>query len=86
MDILKIHVIQAFIRMCQDGWDQGWHERNGGNLTYRMTQSEIDETNGMVMIPITKPAASALSEDTLTPNTAPESRNNGATTKAAKNP
>ncbi len=23
--------------MCNDGWLQGWHERNGGNLTYRMT-------------------------------------------------
>ena len=29
-------VIRGFMRMCGDGWQQGWHERNGGNLTYRM--------------------------------------------------
>ena len=29
--------IKGFTRMCDDGWLQGWHERNGGNLTYRMT-------------------------------------------------
>jgi len=41
--ITDIPVIQNFARMCADGWQQGWHERNGGNLTYRMTRSEIDQ-------------------------------------------
>ena len=27
--------------MCQDGFDQGWHERNGGNLSYRMKAEEV---------------------------------------------
>lgn len=27
--------------MCQDGFDQGWHERNGGNLSYRMKDEEV---------------------------------------------
>ena len=27
--------------MCNDGWLQGWHERNGGNLTYRMKEEEV---------------------------------------------
>ena len=31
----------GFIRLCSDGWLQGWHERNGGNLTYRMTDDEV---------------------------------------------
>ena len=26
-----IPVIRGFMRMCNDGWQQGWHERNGGN-------------------------------------------------------
>ena len=26
-------IMQDFIRMCSDGWDQGWHERNGGDLS-----------------------------------------------------
>ena len=30
----------GFARLCNDGWLQGWHERNGGNLTYRMTDEE----------------------------------------------
>ncbi|MCD8368488.1 MAG: rhamnulose-1-phosphate aldolase, partial [Clostridiales bacterium] len=25
-----------------DGWQQGWHERNGGNLTYRMKPEEVE--------------------------------------------
>lgn len=33
--------IKGFTRMCNDGWLQGWHERNGGNLTYRMTDDEV---------------------------------------------
>jgi len=41
MDIVNIPVIRDYIRLCGDGWDQGWHERNGGNLTYRMTAEEV---------------------------------------------
>ena len=26
--------------MCDDGWQQGWHERNGGNLSYRLRPEE----------------------------------------------
>ena len=37
MAIYDIACVKGFIRMCNDGWLQGWHERNGGNLTYRMT-------------------------------------------------
>ena len=29
MGILDIQVIKEYIRMCNDGWEQGWHERNG---------------------------------------------------------
>lgn len=34
--------MRGFIRLCSDGWLQGWHERNGGNVTYRMTNAEVD--------------------------------------------
>ena len=33
--------IQGFLRMGEDGWKQGWHERNGGNLSYRMKEEEV---------------------------------------------
>lgn len=42
MEMTDIQIIQDFIRCCQDGWEQGWHERNGGNLTYRMTKEEVE--------------------------------------------
>ena len=43
MAITEIPVMQDYIRMCGDGWDQGWHERNGGNLTYRMRPEEVEQ-------------------------------------------
>lgn len=41
--ILECDVVKGFVRMCHDGWEQGWHERNGGNLSYRMKSEEIQE-------------------------------------------
>ena len=43
MGILDVEIVKGFMRMCNDGWLQGWHERNGGNLTYRMREEEVDE-------------------------------------------
>ncbi len=43
MGILDVEIVKKYIRMCTDGWDQGWHERNGGNLTYRMKAEEVEE-------------------------------------------
>ena len=28
--------------MANDGWEQGWHERNGGNLSYRIRPEEVE--------------------------------------------
>jgi rhamnulose-1-phosphate aldolase len=33
--------VQKFMQLCQDGYDLGWHERNGGNLTYRLKPEEV---------------------------------------------
>lgn len=35
--------MRSFVRMCTDGWEQGWHERNGGNASYRMTPAEVQQ-------------------------------------------
>lgn len=32
---------KGFARLCADGWAQGWHESNGGNLSYRMKPEEV---------------------------------------------
>lgn len=42
MAIEDLDFIQDFCRMCDDGFKQGWHERNGGNLTYRMTDEQVE--------------------------------------------
>lgn len=41
--ITKIRFFREFLRLCDDGWRQGWHERNGGNLSYRLTKEEVIE-------------------------------------------
>ena len=43
MQITDIPFVQGFIKMCNDGWEQGWHERNGGNLSYRIKEEELEE-------------------------------------------
>lgn len=40
-NIVELECMQGFIRLCTDGFNQGWHERNGGNLTYRMKEKEV---------------------------------------------
>ncbi len=42
MKVLDATFVQGFIRMCNDGWEQGWHERNGGNLTYRIKKEDVE--------------------------------------------
>ena len=42
MKFLDAEFVKGFIRMANDGWEQGWHERNGGNLSYRVKPEELD--------------------------------------------
>ena len=37
------NLYRVFIRMADDGWQQGWHERNGGNLSYRVKPEEVEQ-------------------------------------------
>ncbi len=41
MKVLEAEFVKGFIRMANDGWERGWHERNGGNLSYRIKTEEI---------------------------------------------
>ena len=43
MSIMDVKFVNEFVRMCNDGWLQGWHERNGGNLSYRIRPEEVEE-------------------------------------------
>ena len=46
MKFLDAEFVQGFIRMANDGWEQGWHERNGGNLSYRVKPEEVEAVRG----------------------------------------
>lgn len=52
-NMMDVAVMKGFVSLCRDGWDQGWHERNGGNLTYRMTAQEVEQCRPF----FTQPAA-----------------------------
>ncbi|MDO4400041.1 MAG: rhamnulose-1-phosphate aldolase [Coriobacteriia bacterium] len=41
MSIEQANCIRRFMRICSDGWQKGWHEANGGNLSYRMDGEDI---------------------------------------------
>ena len=41
-------VISEFIKLCSDGYALGWHERNGGNLSYRMKDEDVKETRHLM--------------------------------------
>ena len=42
MKILESKFVKVFIKMADDGYQQGWHERNGGNLSYRLKPEEVE--------------------------------------------
>ncbi len=46
MSIEQQPFLRSFVRMCKDGFDQGWHEANGGNLTYRLTEEDVAACEG----------------------------------------
>lgn len=43
MNITDIEFVKGFIRLVEDGYQQNWHERNGGNLTYRIRPEEVEQ-------------------------------------------
>lgn len=36
-------VARGFARVCREGWAQGWHERNGGNLTCLLDSKQVEQ-------------------------------------------
>lgn len=48
MKVTDAGFVKGFAKMCQDGFIQGWHERNGGNLSYRIKEEEIAEVKELL--------------------------------------
>lgn len=42
MNFYDIKFVKDFMRMANDGWEKGWHEGNGGNLSYRVKKEEVE--------------------------------------------
>lgn len=40
MKILDMACVKGFMQLSQDSVNKGWHEMNGGNLSYRLTEKE----------------------------------------------
>ena len=42
MKVLDTQFCKGFATMANDSWELGYHERNGGNFSYRLTEEEIE--------------------------------------------
>jgi rhamnulose-1-phosphate aldolase len=41
MTVIESPAVREFVRCAENGWQQGWHERNGGNLSCRLRGEDI---------------------------------------------
>ena len=51
MKILDMPCTKGFMQIAQDGVDKGWHEMNGGNLSYRLTDAETKNVKAVCKKP-----------------------------------
>lgn len=40
-EIIRLEPLVSFVNTCHEGWLKGWHERNGGNLSYRLCTEDL---------------------------------------------
>ena len=48
MKITELPFVKEFVRLCEIGDAQGFHERNGGNLSYHMRPTEAKAVRGIL--------------------------------------
>lgn len=46
MNVLDSAAVKKFIKIADMGWQMGWHEVNGGNMSYRLSEDEANEICG----------------------------------------
>ena len=49
MPVQESECVRHFIRLCEDAFAQGWHEANGGNLSYRMSKEDVAQLTSNVV-------------------------------------
>ena len=67
MKILDMPCTKGFMQIAQDGVDKGWHEMNGGNLSYRLTDAETKNVKAVCRKPASGPGAPASGSRTRLP-------------------
>lgn len=67
MAITDAKFVQGYIRLADAGAKRGWHERNGGNFSYRLRPEEVEEVK-----PALKPAVEWLPIGNSVPDVAGE--------------
>ncbi len=45
MEIIETKFAKEFIETADKGYNMGWHERNGGNLSYRIPKDQLTEVS-----------------------------------------
>lgn len=54
MGFIDLNFVKGFIRVTFDAYKKGWHERNGGNLSYRLTENEVEEARPFLEKPVSE--------------------------------
>ena len=50
MKVLDADCTKGFMQLSEDGWQHNYHERNGGNLSYRMKPEEVEAVREVVAL------------------------------------
>ena len=56
MKLTDLSFVRDFIDLTADAFKKNWHERNGGNLSYRIRREEIDFVHLQFPAELKKPA------------------------------
>ena len=48
MSMQDMKFVQNFMKMTNDAWLKGWHERNGGNISYRLTSENVESIKNII--------------------------------------
>ena len=46
--VLEAPFVKGYVKMANDGYERCWHERNGGNLSYRIKNEEIESVKSLL--------------------------------------
>lgn len=46
--VLEAPFVKGYVKMANEGYERCWHERNGGNLSYRIKDDEIESVKALL--------------------------------------